>query len=90
MTQLKQAAALGAARRGRSAAGLFRDDLVVVDCSAVGLAVFAGAVSGLSGVGPLLDDLGRLAVIITILVIWPTMLWARQTREGTILGAGIE
>ncbi|MEI6623262.1 MAG: sugar transferase [Actinomycetes bacterium] len=50
----------------------------------------AGTISGLSTTGPLLDDRGRLAVIVGLMVLWPTMLWIKQTRDRTILGQGLE
>ncbi len=74
----------------RSIARLIRGDIVVVDLIAIGAAVLAGLLSEFSSTGPIVNDFGRLYVSAMLLIVWPIMLWARQTREPMILGQGIQ
>lgn len=90
LTDLDRATTTEESSGCRSTAGRFQADLVLLDCICIGVALAVGTISGLSQTGPLLDDRGRLAVIAALAIIWPVMLWAKQTRERTILGAGIE
>ncbi|MFI0431910.1 MAG: sugar transferase [Candidatus Nanopelagicales bacterium] len=60
-------------------------DILMV-CIAVGVALIAGWGAG----PPLLQDHSRQYLAVAVLIVWPTVLWQRQTRVSSILGAGGE
>lgn len=59
------------------------------DLVAIGAALLLGVVLGWGYEGPISDP-PRTFMIITLAVLWPTMLWQTQTRATTILGGGAE
>lgn len=64
---------------------VLRTDLVMVG-TAVAIALAAGWGKG----GPLWIDTSRQALAVAVLIVWPAMLWQRQSRISNILGGGDE
>lgn len=63
--------------------------VVVADFVAITAALGIGFVLGWGYQGPL-SDAPRTFMIVSLLTIWPIMLWQLQTRSTTILGGGAE
>lgn len=83
----------GAAARAREVASPIQDHrraMKLVDFLIVLGAIIAALIVGFGTGAPLLEDRAREALAVSIVVIWPSMLWLRQTRATTILGQGVE
>ncbi len=63
--------------------------VAVADLVAIGAALLLGVLLGWGYEGPISDP-PRTFMIVTLAVLWPTMLWQTQTRATTILGGGAE
>lgn len=63
--------------------------VVVADIVAIALALGLGVLLGIGHEGPESDG-PRTFMIISLMVLWPIMLWQMQTRATTILGGGAE
>ena len=61
-----------------------------VDVGVVLAAIVAALILGFGAGAPLLEDRPREALSISLAVIWPLMLWLKQTTATTILGQGAE
>ena len=61
-----------------------------VDVGVVLAAIVTSLVLGFGTGAPLLEDHPREALSISLAVIWPLMLWLKQTTATTILGRGAE
>ncbi|MCB0915741.1 MAG: sugar transferase [Actinobacteria bacterium] len=63
--------------------------VVVADLVAIALALGLGVVLDIGHEGPASDG-PRMFMIVSLMVLWPLMLWQMQTRATTILGGGAE
>ena len=61
-----------------------------VDIGVVLAAIVTTLILGFGTGAPLLEDRPREALSISLAVIWPLMLWLKQTTATTILGRGAE
>ncbi len=67
-----------------------RRGMVVVDLSAVIIAVAVVLATGIGASAPLRLDNPRLVVATALLLLWPLLLWEMQSRATTVLGQGPE
>ena len=70
--------------------GRQRRAMVVVDVVAIVAAVGAVIASGIGASAPLALDSPRHYVVVSLLILWPVMLWETQSRASTVLGTGPE
>lgn len=63
--------------------------VVVADIIAIAVALGLGVLLGVGYEGPLSDP-PRTFMIVSLMTLWPIMLWQMQTRATTILGGGAE
>lgn len=61
-----------------------------VDAAVVLVSIIVALVAGFGYGGPLLDDHPRQALSLSLLVIWPLMLWSKQSTATSVLGEGAE
>ena len=54
------------------------------------IAVVVALIVGWGEGAPLAQDISRQSLALAVLITWPVMLWQRQTRASSILGAGAE
>lgn len=67
-----------------------RRGMVVVDLTAIAIAVGITLLLQVGASAPLRLDTPRLIVLCALLLLWPLMLWEMQSRATTVLGQGPE
>lgn len=67
-----------------------RRAMVAVDLGAIAVAIAAVLATGIGASAPLLLDSPRQFVVVSLVILWPIMLWETQSRASTVLGAGPE
>lgn len=68
----------------------YRRKLQILDVFVILMAVSLALALGLGWGAPLPDDKPRQALACTLALIWPFMLWQRQTTAATVLGEGVQ
>lgn len=63
--------------------------VLVADLLAIAMALGLGVLLDIGHEGPV-SDRPRMFMIVSLMVLWPLMLWQMQTRSTTILGGGAE
>ena len=64
--------------------------IVATDVMMVVIAVVVALIAGWGAGPPLLHDASRQSLALAVFVLWPVVLWQRQTRVSSILSAGGE
>ena len=67
-----------------------RKAMMTVDLLVVVLAIITTLVLGWGAGATLAEDWPRIALSLSLLIIWPLMMWMRQTTAVSILGQGAE
>ncbi len=67
-----------------------RRAMVIVDLLVVLLAIMTTLVLGWGAGATLTEDWPRIALSLSLLIIWPLMMWTRQTTAVNLLGQGAE
>ncbi len=75
---------------GESEPGDIVRAIATTDLVMVVIAVVVALVAGWGAGGPLSQDPSRQTLAIAVLIAWPLVLWQRQTRVTSVLGAGVE
>lgn len=84
------AVALAATPTTESSINAHRQVMQYIDLAVVLLAIVVALIAGFGFGAPLMQDRPREALSISLAVIWPLMLWLKQTSATTILGQGAE
>lgn len=74
----------------RTEPGSITRAISTTDLLMVAVAVVVALIAGWGAGPPLLHDTSRQMLAAAVLVVWPLVLWQRQTRASSILGAGGE
>ena len=75
---------------GRTEPGNIVKAVAKTDMLMIAIAVVVALIVGWGAGPPLLRDSSRQFLALAVLIIWPLLLWQRQTRASSILGAGAE